>query len=161
MAGTALLARSQVTHGWLAAVVDGFDLVIHEAGHPIAGLFGWRFLTFLGGTLAQLAPPAAAAVAFWRTGQGASAAAAVVWAGVNLVNVGAYAADAQARALPLLGAGPEGHDWWNLLGMLGLRAQCGAIGGLIGALGWALQIAAPAWAAAAWLRWRLARAGAA
>ncbi len=159
MAGTALLARSQVTHGWLAAVVDGFDLMIHEAGHPIAGLLGWPFLTFLGGTLAQLTPPVLSALAFWRTGQGASAAAAVVWAGVNLVNVGTYAADAEARALPLLGAGPEGHDWWNMLGMLGLRAQGGAIGGIIQALGWALQVAAPAWAVAAWLRRRLGEAG--
>ena len=155
MAGTALLARSQLSHGWLAAVVDGFDLVIHEAGHPIAGLLGLRFLTFLGGTLAQLALPVAAAVIFARTRQPASLAAAVVWIGVNLVNVGTYVADAEARALPLLGAGPEGHDWWNMLGMLGVREHAGAIGGLVRAGGWALQALAPAWAAAAWLEARL------
>jgi len=155
VAGTALLARSQLTHGWLAAIVDGFDLVVHEAGHPIAGLLGLRFITFLGGTLAQLALPVAAAVVFARTRQPASLAAALVWIGVNLVNVGTYAADAEARALPLLGAGPEGHDWWNMLGMLGVREHAPAIGGLVRAGGWSLQALAPAWVTAAWLRSRL------
>jgi hypothetical protein len=155
VAGTALLARSQLTHGFLAAVVDGFDLVVHEAGHPIAGILGLRFLTFLGGTLAQLALPVVAVVVFARTRQPASLAAAVVWIGVNLVNVGTYAADAEARALPLLGAGPEGHDWWNMLGMLGVREHAGAIGATVKALGWGLQALAPGWAAAAWLAARL------
>jgi hypothetical protein len=155
VAGTALLARSQLTHGWLAAVVDGFDLVVHEAGHPVAGILGLRFLTFLGGTLAQLALPVVAAVVFARRRQPASLAAALVWIGVNLVNIGTYAADAEARALPLLGAGPEGHDWWNMLGMLGLREHATAIGGLVRWAGWALEALAPAWVAAAWLRSRL------
>jgi len=155
VAGTALLARSQLTHGWLAAIVDGFDLVVHEAGHPIAGILGLTFVTFLGGTLAQLALPVAAAVIFARTRQPASLAAALVWIGVNLVNVGTYAADAEARALPLLGAGPEGHDWWNMLGMLGVRQHAAAIGGLVRAVGWALEALAPAWVTAAWLRSRL------
>lgn len=157
VAGTALLARSQLTHGFLAAVVDGFDLVVHEAGHPIAGLLGVRFLTFLGGTLAQLALPVAAAVIFLRRRQPASLAAALVWIGVNLVNVGRYAADAEARALPLLGAGPEGHDWWNMLGSLGARHHASAIGGVVAAFGWALEALAPAWATAAWLRAAIAR----
>jgi len=69
--------------------------------------------------------------------------------------VGHYAADAQARALPLLNADADGHDWWNMLGALGLLGQSRAIGGAIGGLGWALQVLAPAWAAALWLRWRL------
>ena len=158
MAGTALLARSQLTHGWLAAVVDGFDLVVHEAGHPIAGLLGLRFVTFLGGTLAQLALPVVAAGVFARRRQPASLAAALVWIGVNLVNVGTYAADAEARALPLLGAGPEGHDWWNMLGMLGVREHAAGIGGLVRTVGWALEALAPAWAAAAWLRPKVERA---
>ncbi len=157
LAGVALLLRSEQTHGFLAAVIHGADLVFHEAGHPLFGLFGWRFLTILGGTLLQLAPPVAAAVAFWRKRQPASLAVVVVWLGVNLVNVGQYAADAQARALPLLNADADGHDWWNMLRALGLLEQCRAIGAAIGGLGWALQALAPAWAAGLWLRWRLER----
>lgn len=159
VAGTALLARSELQHGFLAAVVDGFDLVVHEAGHPVFGLLGSRFLMFLGGTLAQLALPAAALVAFAAGRQPASFCAAAVWLGVNLVNVGTYAADAEARALPLLAADASGHDWWNMLGMLGVRSHARAIGGAISAAGWALQAAAPAWALWRWLSARLDAAG--
>lgn len=155
LAGVALLIRSERTHGFLAAAIHGFDLVVHEAGHPLFGLLGWRFLAILGGTLLQLTPPLAAAVAFWRRRQAASLAVVVAWLGVNLVHVGRYAADAQARALPLLNADADGHDWWNMLRALGLLEQCRAIGGAIGGVGWALQVLAPAWAAALWLRWRL------
>jgi hypothetical protein len=153
--GTALMARSELQHGFLAAVVDGFDLVVHEAGHPIFGLLGSRFLMFLGGTLAQLAFPIAALVAFAARRQPASFAAAAVWLGVNLVNVGRYAADGDARALPLLAPDVDAHDWWNLLGMLGLRGHAPVIGGAVQALGWALHLAAPGWALARWLAPRL------
>ena len=155
VAGTALLARSQLTHGFLAAVVDGADLVFHEAGHPIFGLLGPRFLMFLGGTLAQLAAPTAAAIAFAARRQPASMATALVWLGFNLVNVGHYAADGEARLLPLLAVDADAHDWWNMLGMLGVRAHAPSIGGAIAAAGWLLEGAAPAWAVARWLRARL------
>jgi hypothetical protein len=155
LAGVALLLRSERTGGFLASAIDGFDLVVHEAGHPLFGLLGWRFLAILGGTLLQLTPPLAAAAVFWRRRQAVSLAVVVAWLGVNLVHVGHYAADAQARALPLLNADADGHDWWNMLGALGLLGHCRAIGGAIGGLGWALQVLAPAWAAALWLRWRL------
>jgi hypothetical protein len=157
--GTALLARSELQGGVLAAVLDGFDLVVHEAGHPLFGLLGWRFLAILGGTLLQLTPPLVAAVVFWRRRQPASLAVAVAWLGVNLVHVGQYAADAQARALPLFNADASGHDWWNLLRALGLLEQCRAIGGALGGLGWALQVAGPAWAAGLWVRHRVGRPG--
>jgi hypothetical protein len=158
VAGTTLLARSQLTHGFLAAVVDGFDLVIHEAGHPLLGLFGWRFLMSLGGTLGQLAFPVAAAAVFGARRQPASFAVALVWIGVNLVNVGTYAADGEARRLPLLAADADGHDWWNMLGALGLRHQAPVIGGSIRALGWALEAAAPGWVVARWLGVRVGAA---
>ena len=51
----ALLAWSFQARGFLAAALAGANLVFHEAGHPIFGLLGSRFLMFLGGTLAQLA----------------------------------------------------------------------------------------------------------
>lgn len=160
LAGTALLARSELQHGFLAAVVHGFDLVVHEAGHPLFGLLGSRFLMFLGGTLAQLAFPVAALVGFAARRQPASFAAAAVWLGVNLVDVGRYAADGDARVLPLLAADAGSHDWWNLLGMLGLRGHAPAVGAVIGALGWALHLAAPGWALARWLAPRLDAAAA-
>ena len=124
-----VLAWSLATRGLLAAVVSGADFVFHEAGHPIFGLFGSRFLMFLGGTLGQLAFPVAAALAFARARRAAPFAVAILWIGFNLVNVGAYAADASARVLPLLAPDEDSHDWWNMLGMLGLRDSCRGIGG--------------------------------
>jgi hypothetical protein len=160
VAGAALLARSLLARGPLAAVVSGFDLVVHEAGHPVFGLLGSRFLMFLGGALGQLALPAAAAAIFGARRQPASFAAALVWIGFNLVDIGTYAADGEARRLPLLGADADGHDWWNMLGMLGLRHRAPLVGGAIGLAGWALQGLAPAWLLGRWLAARLPPEGA-
>ena len=38
-------------------LTDNLNLIIHESGHTIFGIFGWRFLTVLGGTLMQLLIP--------------------------------------------------------------------------------------------------------
>ncbi|HEX9241223.1 MAG TPA: hypothetical protein VF875_02150 [Anaeromyxobacter sp.] len=156
----AALAWSHATHGALAAIVSGADLVFHEAGHPILGILGSRFLMYLGGTIGQLAFPAAAAIAFARTRRTAAFAVALVWAGFNLVNVGTYAADAMDRALPLLAPDLDSHDWWNLLGMLGVRERCRGIGGTIAAAGWALWAGAPVWCAWSSLRARPERSSA-
>ncbi len=150
----ALLAASQLRHGAFAGIVSAADLVFHEAGHPILGVFGSRLLMFLGGTIVQLAMPVAAAVAFARRRRTAALAVALVWVAFNLVEVGAYAADARDRALPLLAEGRDAHDGWNVLGMLGLRERCRGIGGTIAAAGWALWAAAPAWVGWRWLRAR-------
>lgn len=143
-AGAAWLGWSTATRGFAGAAVAGADLVFHEAGHAVFAIFGWRFLTILGGTLGQLAFPLVATAVFLLRGRLLSAGATLVWLGLNLVDVGRYAADAEARALPLLADSIDAHDWWNMLGMLGLRAHCGFIGGLFAAAGWALVGAVPA-----------------
>ncbi len=147
----AVLAWSHLGRGVLATIVSGADLVFHEAGHPIFGVFGSRLLMFLGGTIAQLAIPLAAAAAFALRRKTAAFAVALVWVGFNLVNVGTYAADAMDRALPLLAPDADSHDWWNILGMLGVRERCRGIGGAIAGAGWALWAAAPGWAGWRWL----------
>jgi hypothetical protein len=156
LAFAVVLAASRASRGLLAAIVSGADLVFHEAGHPILGVLGWPLLTYLGGTLAQLAMPAAAAVAFALRRRTAALAAVLVWLAFNLVDVGAYAADATDRALPLLAPDVGAHDWWNILGALGVRERCRAIGGAIAGAGWLIWAAAPAWAAWLWLRARRA-----
>jgi hypothetical protein len=153
--GAALLWNSIRTRGLLFAVISGADLVFHEAGHLVLGLLGWPLLTFLGGALGQLAFPVAAAAIFARRGQAASLAAAIVWVGFNVLEIGRYAADGRVRALPLLAPDANSHDWWNILGILGLRESAEAIGGAIQALGWAAMLWAPAWLAWRWWsRWR-------
>jgi hypothetical protein len=117
-------------YGWL----DSLDLAIHEAGHPLFGIFG-EFVGFLGGTLMQLLVPAAFVTYFWRRGDRHAATVALWWVAQSLWNVAVYVQDARAEELPLVGGGE--HDWNYILGRLGLLHQDQVIGGgvrLLGAL---------------------------
>jgi hypothetical protein len=78
------------------------DLVFHEAGHLIFGVFG-RFMSVLGGSLLQFLIPVVAAVAFVRQEEKFSAAVCAWWAGQNLVDLAPYIADARSLRLVLLG----------------------------------------------------------
>ena len=53
--------------GWVP-ILDSVNLVFHEAGHPIFGIFG-DTLGLYGGTLGQLVFPVAVTVSFWRRGE--------------------------------------------------------------------------------------------
>jgi hypothetical protein len=98
------------------------NLIFHEAGHVLFGVFG-RFLTVLGGSLFQFALPLALAGVFLKQHDQFGAAVCTWWAGQNLVDLGPYIADARALRLVLLGgktgAEVEGHDWEYLLTELG------------------------------------------
>jgi len=117
----------------LLFILDWFDLVIHEAGHPIFGLLGCRWLMMAGGTLLQLLMPALFYFAFLRQRQPRSADVCLFWFGANFLGIGPYIADAREQALPLLGGGE--HDWTYLLDSLGLLAQDDRIGALAVYLG--------------------------
>lgn len=98
--------------------LDHANLLFHEAGHPIIGIFSSRLETY-GGTIGQLVFPVALAVSFWRKGQALALAASVIWFFENWLNIARYMADARALELPLVGGGD--HDWntiftrWNIL----------------------------------------------
>lgn len=98
------------------------DLVFHEAGHVLLGIFG-RFVGVLGGSLFQVALPLVLAAAFLRQRDSFGAAVCTWWAGQNLLDVAPYIADARALQLVLLGgrtgAEVEGHDWEYLLSEMG------------------------------------------
>jgi hypothetical protein len=99
-------------------LIDHANLLFHEAGHPIIGLFSDR-LEIYGGTIGQLTFPALLAISFWRKGQALSFAGALIWFFENWWNIARYMADARALELPLVGGGD--HDWntiftrWNVL----------------------------------------------
>jgi hypothetical protein len=97
-------------------ILDAVDLAIHETGHLVFAPFG-EFMGFLGGTLLQLALPAAFVVYFWRRSDRHAASVALWWVAQNCWNVSVYVRDARAQALPLVGGGE--HDWAYLLGRLG------------------------------------------
>ncbi len=98
--------------------IDNFNLLIHEAGHP---LFSWGGDTLhaLGGTLAQLILPALFAVYFgyWRR-QWFAMVVGIWWVGENLMPISLYMDDAVVQELPLVGGGT--HDWGYLFAKWGV-----------------------------------------
>jgi hypothetical protein len=138
---------------WLALaydwhLLDGVNLVFHEAGHVFFGLLG-PTLGMLGGTLGQLLVPALVVAHLAREGRAVEARLAAIWLGASLLNVARYLGDAQAMALPLVGG--EIHDWNWMLSRLGLLDRCTTLARLVQLLG--VTVAIGAWVAA----WRAAR----
>jgi hypothetical protein len=131
-------------------LLDGANLLFHEAGHPLAGLLSERLAVY-GGTLAQLAFPLAAAWHFRRRGATASFAACLVWLSQNLFNIARYVGDARAKALPLVGGrDPEdAHDWAEILARWGLLQADTRLAGFAVLLGWLGILAS-----VGWLGWR-------
>ena len=137
--------------GWIP-LLDGVNLLFHEAGHPLFGLFGWEALAILGGTLMQLLVPLLVLGSFWLRREAPGVAAAGIWCFENLLNIARYVADARAQVLPLVGGGE--HDWTELLGRWGCLAQDQGIAQTLRAAGWIGM--AGSWGWLIW-RWHVAR----
>src|ERR1043165_10081210 len=77
---------------WAAAppdrwrLIDGVNLVIHEAGHVVFRPFG-EFLAIAGGSLFQVIVPAVFAVYFYLNRKPYSSALVLFWTGESLLNV--------------------------------------------------------------------------
>ena len=147
---TVQFARIGVSDAAQASVLHLPNLVFHEAGHVVFGLFG-RFMTVLGGSLFQVLVPVICAVALLRQHQPYGAAVCAWWAGQNLVDVAPYIADARALQLVLLGghtgAEVEGHDWEFILTQLGWLHLDRALGLAAFRLGIGVMVAAVVWGA--------------
>ena len=124
------------------SVLDSLDLAIHEAGHPLFGIFG-EFIGYAGGTLMQLLIPAVFLGYFWRRGDRHAATVMLWWIAQNLWNISRYVADAQTQELPLVGGGE--HDWAYLLGELGLLRQDRLIADVVHFVGVILLIGSSLW----------------
>jgi hypothetical protein len=112
-------------------LVSAFNLIVHESGHFFFRFFG-RFMEIAGATIMELGMPALFVFQgiYWHSRVGTQLA--LLWLGQAFVGVSVYAADAQARALPLIGnLGPEAHDWGNMLTMLGLLEHTSTIAGAL------------------------------
>lgn len=137
--------------GYLA-VLDDFNLVVHEAGHPLFGTFG-ESAGLWGGTLLQLLVPLAIAGVFLWQRAALSFAFAGVWFFENLLNISRYMADARAQELPLVGGGE--HDWWNIFSRHGLLEQDTAIAAVVRTVGWVGMVSMLVFAVLAWYgQWR-------
>ena len=107
-----------------ASFLHVVSIPFHEAGHVVFAPFG-RLMMFLGGGLGQILVPIICLVAFLTTSPNPFGAAVMCWwAGENLLDIAVYANDARSLQLTLLGghtgAEVEGHDWENILRILGL-----------------------------------------
>ncbi len=104
---------SHLALGSVWVFIDGVNLALHEAGHP---MFRWAGDTvyFLGGTIGQLLWPAAFAVYFgYKQRQRFASLACLWWFGENFINIARYVRDAPVMELPLVGG--DTHDWNHLL----------------------------------------------
>ncbi len=115
-------------------LIDGVNLVIHEAGHLIFRPFG-EFMMIAGGSLFQVIMPALFVGYFWYNGKYYSAALVLFWVGESILNVSVYAGDSIALQLPLLGGQDSMHDWNYLLSSLNLLPATAKVAGAIRLLG--------------------------
>ena len=134
----AAYALSCGLHPYEHHFIDGVNVLFHEAGHPIFGLFGNEFLMVLGGTLGQLVMPIIILVYFFFTGQRYSSAVAGLWFSENFFPISTYAKDATMMELPLVGNGDRAHDWNYMLSELDMLSRDQHIGNMIHSTGFAL-----------------------
>ena len=126
-------------------LIDGVNLVIHEAGHLFFMPFG-EFLMIAGGSLFQLIVPAAFAFYFYYHRKPYSCALVLLWLGESLLNVSVYAGDSVAMQLPLLGGNDSIHDWNYLLDHMGWLYHTNGIAKALHLAAAAIVVAATLWA---------------
>jgi hypothetical protein len=115
-------------------LIDGVNLVMHEAGHLVFSPFG-EFMMIAGGSLFQVIMPALFVGYFLYHRKYYSAALVLFWVGESILNVSVYAGDSVALQLPLLGGQDSVHDWNYLLSSLNLLSATATIAALIRLLG--------------------------
>ena len=117
-------------------VMDNLSLIIHEAGHTIFGIFGWRFLTILGGTLLECLIPFLIVIFGWKNKKLITTQIGLYWLGFTCLDAAAYASDAFYRQLPLIGNLPKSaHDYFNLLSELNLLRHYKTVAWILFSLG--------------------------
>lgn len=127
--------------GVIVGILDGANLVFHEAGHVLFSALG-EFMMILGGSLMQVLIPAICTAYFLLRRQLAASAVTLFWTGESLTGVAIYVADAKRRELPLLGGEESAHDWNFLLGRLGLLEHADGLGWLVFGVAAAMILAA-------------------
>ncbi len=127
------------------------NLPFHEAGHVIFTPFG-RFMMFLGGSLGQVLMPVVCLVTFLvKTRDPFGASAALWWTAESMMDIAPYINDARALDLLLLGGvtgrETDGHDWENILSMLGWLSYDHRLAHLCYDVGIALMLLSFVWGA--------------
>lgn len=142
LAALYVLAQHLLTEDQWVFLLDHANLAIHEAGHPIVGMFSNRLAVY-GGTLFQLLFPLLFAQHFWRQRHSLGFAAAWLWLGASVLNVARYMKDARSQQLPLVGGGE--HDWTEIFSRWNLLASDTRIAGFVSLIGAIICVAAVVW----------------
>ncbi len=122
------------------------NLPFHEFCNILFMPFG-RFMMFLGGSLFQILLPLILLCVFVFKQRDTFAGSIMLWwCGQNFIDVSPYIADAEYRALPLVGGGgEESHDWGNLLTMMNALEHTHAIANASFTIGSAIIVTAVIW----------------
>jgi hypothetical protein len=122
---------------WTSFIVWAITIGPHEMGHFLFMPFGSELLMFLGGSIWQVL--FFALLGLWGLlvrKQFAGPMLMFMVVGHSFLNMSVYIADAQERDLDLiLGMDASRHDWWNILGTLGLLEHDDTIAMVVRVLG--------------------------
>jgi len=110
--GAYFLNAALKPHEW--HLIDGVNLIFHEAGHFIFAVFPQQWIEIAGGSVMQVLVPLTVTVTLLLRRQAHAACLALLWTGQSLIDVSVYAADALKMQLPLIADGLI-HDWNHLL----------------------------------------------
>jgi len=126
--------------------IHGVDLLIHESGHMIFGIFGNQTLMIMGGSLLQLLMPLLFTGYFFLRKEWYATAWTGWWFGQNFFDVAVYIRDSRTQQLPLVSiGGDEGdtiHDWNYLLSHWHALAHDQQIANVFAGIGWIIFFAA-------------------
>ena len=147
--GRALIVTPLETNYTGESFLHLINLPFHEAGHLVFIPLG-RFMTILGGSLGQILMPLFCLATFLvKTRDPFGASVALWWTAESFMDIAPYINDARDMDLMLLGGvtGKEtdGHDWNNILTMLGWLEYDHRLAHLTYNFGIVLMLASFAW----------------
>ena len=129
---------------------DWVNLAIHEAGHPLFGIFAGPYevgpgytLMILGGTLFELIVPFALAAVFFFRRELPGVAFCLFWLFENFLYIGHYMATARTMDIQLVGGGE--HDWEVLFAHWNILVHDQQIGHAVNLLGWLGMLVTVGW----------------
>ena len=130
--------------------LDWVNLAIHEAGHPLFGVFagpdevgpGYT-LMILGGTLLELIVPFTLASIFFFRREVPGVAFCLFWFFENFLYIGRYMAT--ARTMDILLVGGDEHDWEVLFTHWNILVHDQQIGQAMNLLAWLGMLSTVAW----------------
>lgn len=109
-------------------LIDGVDLIFHEAGHFFFSVFPQLWVEMAGGSIFQVLLPLGIAIYAFIRRQPYTGALVLLWVGQSLTNVSVYAGDALTQELDLIGGE---HDWNHLLWHFGVLRHTDIIAAII------------------------------